>query len=108
MDIPIQGSRPVQTVLVCHPNKLLLQMGRLHAQRSGLKVHVAKNGNDVLLKARLHRPDLIVLSSDLKSPTTEETVRMLDADPLLRGCKVVTVKGAVPNLRDLLGRFPGP
>jgi CheY-like chemotaxis protein len=108
MDIAIEGARPLQTVLVCHNNKVLVNIGRIHAERHGLRVIVAKNGNEVLLKARLHRPDMIVLSSDLKSPSTEETIKLLQQDPSLSGIRVVTIKGAIPNLRDMLGRFPGP
>jgi CheY-like chemotaxis protein len=107
MDMAMDGGRTLQTVLVCHPNKVLLNLGRLHAERQGLRVLVAKDGNDVLEKARIHRPDLIVLSNDLKNPTTEETVQRLDADPSLKGIRVVVVKGALPNMGDMLKKFPG-
>jgi hypothetical protein len=70
-------------------------------------VITAKNGNDVVAKARLHLPDLIVLSNDLKNPTTEETVQLLESDLSLRGIRVVIVKGALPNVADMLRKFPG-
>jgi hypothetical protein len=108
MDMAIEGSRPLQNVVVCHKSKVLVNVGKLQAERYGLRVHVAKNGRDVVTKARSTRADLIVLGNDLKDPTTEETIAMLQADPVLCGTRVVTVKGAIPNLRDILGRYPGP
>lgn len=107
MDMAMDGGRTLQTVLVCHPNKVLLNLGRLHAERQGLRVLVAKNGDQVLTMARTHRPDLIVLSNDLKNPSTEETVSHLDADPGLKGVRVIVVKGALPNMGDVLKKFPG-
>ncbi len=107
MDIALDGGRTLQTVVACHSNKVLLNLGKLHAERQGLRVITAKNGNDVVAKARLHRPDLIVLSNDLQKPTTEETVQLLESDPSLKGIRVVIIKGALPNLKDMLGKFPG-
>ena len=107
IDTSMGGGRTLQSVVVCHRNKLLLNIGRLHAERHGLKVIVAKNGKDVVTKARAHKPDLIVLANDLENPTTDETVQMLEADPILKGIRVVIIKGALPNLADILGKFPG-
>ena len=107
MEIALDGGKTLQTVVVCHPNKVLLNLGKLHAERHGLRVITARNGNDVIEKARVHRPDLIVLSNDLRNPTTDETLAKLEQDPSLKGIRVVVVKGALPNMKDILGKFPG-
>jgi CheY-like chemotaxis protein len=97
----MQG-QPLTTIVVCHRNRVLVGLGKLQAERHGLRVFVASNGNDVLAQARRHAPELIVLSNDLKNPSTEETIQMLRADPSLAGTRVVTIKGALPPIKDLL------
>jgi DNA-binding response OmpR family regulator len=105
MDMALDGGRTLQTVVACHSNKMLAHLGKLHAERQGLRVILAKNGDDVLLKAKLNQPDLIVLSNDLQKPSTEETVAMLEREPTLKGIRVVIVKGALPNVADMLRKI---
>jgi DNA-binding response OmpR family regulator len=95
-------------VIVCHRQKALLHMARLNAQRHGVEVTIARNGNEVLAYARSERPDAIVLGNDLENPSTDETVKMLKAEPSLRGVEVIIAKGLLPDLLGLKKRFPFP
>ncbi len=94
-------------VIVCHRNRVLVGMGKLHAERRGVRVVIAANGNDVLVKARQERPKAIILGNDLQNPTTEETVALLNADPSLKGVPVAVVKGKLPRWGELTKDFPG-
>lgn len=98
-------------VVVCHRQRALVQLARLNAERHGVRVEVCANGRLVLEAARRERPDLIVLGNDLKNPTTDETVAMLNADPSLKGVRVVIAKGGLDlglakkfDWGDFLGR----
>ncbi|AIE85028.1 PAS/PAC sensor hybrid histidine kinase [Fimbriimonas ginsengisoli Gsoil 348] len=95
-------------VLVCHRNKAVLHMARINAEKHGVEVTVAKNGNEVLMLGRISRPDVIVLGNDLEKPSTDETVKMLKAEPTLRGVEVVITKGLLPDLFGTKKRFPFP
>jgi hypothetical protein len=106
MNSGILGSKPIQNVVVCHSNKILANLGKIQAERHGVRVHLAKNGRDALYKAKLHRADLVVLGGDLKNPSIEETIKLLEADPEVLA-RIVTIKGPLPNLTDLLGRRAG-
>ena len=78
-------------------------MAQLQSARHGITVIVARDGNEVLVKSVGDvRPDAIVLSNDLKNPTTEELVRLLNADPRLRGIEVIVLKGMLESLGQLL------
>ena len=97
------------TILVCHSNRNLVRMAQMQAARNGIKVIVARDGNDLLVKATGElRPDAIVLSDDLKNPTTDETVRALKADPRLKGVQVVVLKGVLDGLGQMLKGFKRP
>jgi CheY-like chemotaxis protein len=106
MNSGILGSKPVQNVVVCHSNRLLANLGKIQGERYGVRVHLAKNGRDTLTKAKQHHADLIVLGGDLKNPSTDETIKLLEADPKVVA-KIVTIRGPLPNLSDLLGRRAG-
>ena len=106
MESILDGSRPVQTVVVCISNKVLQGIGKLQASRYGVRVITARNGDDLIAKAKKHHPELIVISHDLDQPTSEETVARLNRDPELAGVRVITIRGALPNLSDMLPRFP--
>lgn len=99
----IQG-QPLTTVVVCIRNRVLLGLGKLQAERLGLRVFTAKDGNQVLIQARLHHPELIILGHDLSNPSTEETVARIKGDPMLRGIRVIAFKGPLPNIPELLRR----
>lgn len=95
-------------VIICHRQKTMVQLARLQAEKHGVRVEIAKDGNDALAKARAERPDVIVLGKDLKNPTTDETVAMLKADPTLRGVKVVIANNAGLDLAKSLLDFGWP
>jgi len=95
-------------VIVCHRQKAMVHLARLQAERHGMTVQIARDGNDVLAKARAQRPDLIVLGKDLKNPTTEETVKMLNGDPTLRGVKVVLAGGVGADMMKSILDFGWP
>ncbi len=95
-------------VLVCHRQRALVQLGRLHAEQHGVRVRVAHRPKDVLPMARAQRPNLIVLGSDLKDPSTEELVSSLQAEPTLAGVEVVVTKAGLPDLGTALRKFRGP
>ncbi len=97
------------TVLVCHSNKAMVQLAKLEASRHGITVVVARDGADLILRSRQDpRPDAIVLSNDLKNPSTDEIVKALHADPRLRGVNVVVMKGVLGSLGGLLKSFKFP
>lgn len=104
MEMTMNQSQPLTTVVVGHRNKMLMQIGKLQAERHGLRVFTTSHGDDVVTLARQHRPELIVLGNDLQKPTTEETLKLLQADPELRGIRVVTLSGSLPSIKDLLGK----
>jgi hypothetical protein len=84
-------------------------MALMQASRYGIRLIVARDGSDVIAKATGQvRPDAIVLSNDLKSPSTDELVKMLNADPRLRGVEVVVVKGMLDGIGQLLKGFKPP
>lgn len=96
-------------ILVCHPKKALVQLARLHAEKHGMQVDVAKNGNDLIRRAQAQRPDLIVIGEGLKEPDTEETKRLINAEPTLRGVRViVTGSGLGPDLGQAMRAFGWP
>lgn len=84
-------------------------MAELQAARHGIGLIVASDGKDVLIKATGKvRPDAIVLGNDLKNPSTEELVEMLNADPRLRGVQVIVVKGVLDSLGQLMKSVKPP
>jgi hypothetical protein len=92
-----------QTILFCHSNRGWTRMAQLQASRHGIGLIVARDGRDVMTKAVGEvRPDAIVLGNDLKNPSTDELVRMLNADPRLRGIPVIVVKGVLDSLGQLM------
>jgi len=95
-------------VLICHRQKTLVHLARLQAERQGVQVEIAKNGDDVLIKALANRPDVIVLGKDLKNPSTDETVKKLKAEPRLFGVKVVLANEAGLDFMKSLGGFGWP
>jgi CheY-like chemotaxis protein len=97
------------TILVCHSNRSLVRMAQLQASRHGVNVIVARDGNDLIVKAAGQpRPDAIVLSSDLKNPSTDEILNTLRLDPRLKGVPVVVAKGMLDGLGQLLKGFKRP
>jgi len=97
------------TVLVCHSNRNLVRMAQMQAARHGINLIVAQQSKDVLTKATTDaRPDVIVLSNDLKNPSTDEVVRSLKADPRLHGVQVVVMKGMLDGVSQILKGFRPP
>lgn len=97
------------TILVCHSNRSLMRMAQLQAARHGVKVIVVNSSKDVLAAATgLVRPDAVLLSNDLKDPTTDELVRALRADPRLSGVQVLVLKGMLDGIAQLLKGFKPP
>ncbi|MDR3691487.1 MAG: hypothetical protein P4L46_19055 [Fimbriimonas sp.] len=108
MDRRIVGDS-TRTVLVCHSNRSLVRIAQLNAGRYGVNVIVARDGKDLVIKARGDvRPDAIILSDDLKNPATEDLVRALKADPRLKGVPVIVLKGLLGNVGELLKAFKRP
>ncbi len=98
------GNGP-KRVLICLSNRAMATMAQLQARRHGIDLEAAQNGRELVAKALLEpKPLVIVLSPDLKNPTTEETMKLLNADPRLRGIEVVVIKGAKDLLASLLKR----
>ena len=94
------------TLLVCHSSRAMVRIAQLNASRHGVRIVVAKNGADLMKKAVGQvRPDAIILSDDLKSPSTEELVKLLNQDPRLKGIPVVVLKGLIGNIGELLSTF---
>ena len=80
---------------MCHSNRNLARVAQLQALRLGVKVVVAKDGKDLLAKAKGEvRPDVIVLSNDLTNPTTDEIVRAVKSNPQLIGTKVIVLNSS--------------
>ena len=92
-------------VIVCHRQKTLVHLARINGKSHGVDVTVARNGHEILAYARDHRPDAIVLGTDLENPSTEETIQMLKSEPTLRGVEVIKVK-SLPDLLTLKKTFP--
>ena len=108
MDRRIVGDS-THRVLVCHSNRSLVRLAQVNAARHGLQVDVAKNGKDLLLQARGEvRPDAVILSTDLKDPSTDEIVKILNADPFLKGVPVIVAKGILGNFAELLKSMKRP
>ena len=81
----------------------------MQATRHGVKLLVARDGNDVMVTASDQlRPDAIVLSNDLKNPSTDDLVKMLHADPRLKGVQVIVLKGMLDGIAQLLKGFKPP
>jgi len=95
-------------VIVCHRQKAMVHLARLQAERHGVRVEIARDGKDVLAKAKTERPDVIVLGKDLKNPSTDETVKMLQSEPTLRGVKVVVANNAGMDVAKSLLDFGWP
>jgi DNA-binding response OmpR family regulator len=95
-------------VLVCHRQRALVQLARLHAEHHGVRVRVAHRPKDVLPMARAQRPDVIVLGNDLKDPGTDDLVKALNAEPTLANVEVVVAKGGIPDLGAALKKFRWP
>jgi len=92
-----------QRVLICLSSRGMAAMAQLQARRHGIDLEAAANGKELLVRAvQGQRPIVIVLSPDLKNPTTEELVKALNAEPRLRGVEVVVIKGVKEILARLL------
>lgn len=97
------------TILVCHSNGSLVRMAQVQATRHGIRLLIARNSEEVMKIALGQlRPDAIVLSNDLKNPSTDELVKKLNADPRLKGVQVVVVKGMLDGISQLLKGFKRP
>jgi len=102
-------SETTHTIVVCHSNRNLVRMAQMQASRHGVRLIVARDGRDIIAKATGQiRPDAIILSDDLKNPSTEETVRSIKLDPRLQGVQVVVLKGMLGNIAALLKGFRPP
>ncbi len=86
-------------VIVCMRHRLLLHAARIQAERHGVKVDIARDGQDVLRQARDTPPDLIVLGKDLSNPSTDELVRTIKLDPALRAVQVIVADGPADFLK---------
>jgi CheY-like chemotaxis protein len=97
------------TILVCHSNRNLVRMAQLQATRYGIRILVARNSAEVFAIATGQvRPDAVVLSNDLKNPTTDELVKKLNADPRMKGVQVVVLKGMLDGIAQLFKGFKRP
>ena len=84
-------------------------MAQLQARRHGIDLDAAANSKELLVKSLQDpKPFVIVLSPDLKNPSTEELVKILSAEPRLRGVEVVVIKGIKDILTRLLGLLNRP
>ncbi len=108
MERPIKGNG-AHTILVCHTNKNLARLAQLNGARHGITVILAQSGKELLVRASGQiRPDAIVLSKDLKEPSTAEITRTLNLDPRLKGVPVIVLNGALPSIKDMLNLFQRP
>ncbi len=92
-----------RTVLVCHSNKTLARLAQLQSSRLGVAVAVVIDPKNVVVRALGDpRPDAIILSNDLKNPSTDEILRALNGDPRLKGVRVIVMKGMLDGLAKML------
>lgn len=85
---------PQATILVVDDEPALRELAATVLQTLGHAVVTAANGREALIRAREHRPDLILL--DLLMPELDgiEVCRQLRADPALHSTRIIVVSGA--------------
>jgi signal transduction histidine kinase/ActR/RegA family two-component response regulator len=92
LPIPDHDAGPERTVLYAEDNPSNLRLvERLLAQRGGVRLLTATQGQLVHELARQHQPDLILLDQHLPDLGGEEVLRRLQADPDTAAVPVVMV-----------------
>ena len=74
-------STKAKKILIADDEPDILEIISFNLQKEGYEVFTAKDGNDALIKAKLHQPDLIILDVMMPGKTGIETCRILRTQP---------------------------
>ena len=91
MKSDVTGQHAMCKVLIVEDDDLNMMLFNDVLQVHGYETLQAKNGQEALLTARLHRPDLIVMDIDLPEMSGMEVTKRLKADESLRSIPVIAV-----------------
>src|SRR5687768_2196439 len=80
-DEPAYPSMNTCSILLVDDFEDGLQMYQEYLTYRGFRVIAARNGEDAVNQARLHRPDVVLLDLRMPGMTGTEAMRILRADP---------------------------
>jgi DNA-binding response OmpR family regulator len=84
-----------RTVLVADDDEDILQLVSFRLERAGYKVVTAADGQQALVAAREHQPDLAVLDVMMPGLNGYEVTRQLRADPATAAIPVILLTARV-------------
>src|SRR5262245_52571223 len=94
-------------ILVVEDNPEMLELLTLSLQTEGFSVSTAKSGIEAVRKARLHRPDLILLDLMLPEMDGFGVCQTIRRDPAVAGTPILILSGATGELTRLAGLESG-
>jgi len=74
-------STKAKKILIADDEPDILEIISFNLQKEGYEVFTAKDGNDALIKAKLHQPDLIILDIMMPGKTGIEACKVLRTQP---------------------------
>ena len=74
-------STKAKKILIADDEPDILEIISFNLQKEGYEVFTAKDGNDALIKAKLHQPDLIILDIMMPGKTGIEVCKVLRTQP---------------------------
>jgi len=89
-----RGGAPALTVLVVDDDRFIREATRAMLAREGYEALGAEGGEEALLRARRHRPDLILMDLSMPVMGGGEALRRLRSDPATSDIPVIITTGA--------------
>ncbi|MDP3697520.1 MAG: response regulator [Candidatus Taylorbacteria bacterium] len=90
-----------KTILLVDDDPLINRMYQVKLSEDGYNVEIAANGEEALIKARKHKPDLILLDLMMPKMNGIEALKELKKDETTKNIKIIILT----NLEDKEGNL---
>ena len=94
-------------ILIADDEPDILEIISFNLQKEGYEVYTAKDGNDALIKAKLHQPDLIILDVMMPGKTGIEACKILRTQPQFENTIIVFLTALSDETSEVKGLETG-
>jgi two-component system alkaline phosphatase synthesis response regulator PhoP len=96
-----------RTILIADDEPDILEIIGYNLQTEGYDVITAKNGNEAIAKAKIHKPDLIILDVMMPGKTGFEVCTVLRADPIFQDTIIIFLTALNDDSTEIKGLETG-
>ncbi len=100
-------SSKAKKILIADDEPDILEIISFNLQKEGYEVFTAKDGNDALVKAKLHQPDLIILDIMMPGKTGIEVCSILRTQPQFKDTIIVFLTALSDDTSEIKGLETG-